>query len=65
MKHLYTLAALLLLSSCSSGTPEVAAPNKDAQATKQIEQEAKSIEQAADQAAKLIEEDAKLDEMAP
>jgi outer membrane biogenesis lipoprotein LolB len=62
---MYIAVAVIFLSACSSGKEQPPAPLKDTETTKQVEENAKSIEQAADEAAKLIEEDAKSDEMAP
>jgi hypothetical protein len=65
MKQRFALYALLLLSSCSGGKQTAEAPNNSPEGIRQVEQEAKSIEQAADEAAKLIEDDARKNEPTP
>ncbi len=62
MKYLFVLAALSLPSCVEEPTPkeaEAAAVQADITPRKQLEDDARSIEQAADEAVKLIEEEAK------
>ncbi len=65
MKRKVSIGILLLMTACSGSKEAAPAPAKETGVTKQVEEDAKSIEQAANEAAKLIEEDANSDEMAP
>jgi outer membrane biogenesis lipoprotein LolB len=64
MKPYSSLVAFLLLSACSGAKQQAPKSPKEAESTQKIEQDAKSIEQAADEAAKVIEEDARSNETA-
>jgi outer membrane lipoprotein-sorting protein len=64
MKQFCAIAALLFLGACSDKAEKASVPLNSAKASQQIEQDAKSIEQAADEAAKVIEEDARTEDAA-
>ncbi len=58
MKHLRLYIIFILISSCTNDKEQAVDPAKVAEGTEKIEQDANTIEQAADKAAKLVEADA-------
>jgi outer membrane biogenesis lipoprotein LolB len=59
MKIILPIFAVLLLTACSKKSVGTVEPTTEAASQKKLEQEAKSIDEAADEAAKLIENDAR------